>query len=101
MPAFTARLYLTAVAAFKVASYVVHVAKTKLTILVPADIADAARDAVVALSGPPLRLTLAQLGENALRAEIDRLRREHNKGKPFPSHRAALKGGRPIGSSGD
>jgi hypothetical protein len=77
------------------------VAKTKLTILVPEEIADEARDTVVALSGPPLRLTLAQLAENALRAEIARLRREHNKGKPFPSLRATLKGGRPIGAKGE
>ena len=98
MPAFHAIPYLPAVAAFRATSYLVPVAKTKLTILVPEEIADEARDTVVALSGPPLRLTLAQLAENALRAEIVRLRREHNKGKPFPSHRAALKGGRPIGA---
>ena len=72
--------------------------KTKLTILVPDDLAEEARNTVVALSGPPLRLTLAQLAENALRAEIDRLRRKHNQGKPFPAHGSTLKGGRPIGT---
>lgn len=74
-------------------------AKIKLTVLVPEDVANAARDAVVALSGPPLRLTLAQLAEGALRSEIERLQKQYNRGKPFPSHTGELKGGRPIGRS--
>jgi len=45
-----------------------------------------------------LRLTLAGVTQEALRKEIERLKKEHNQGKPFPSRAADLKGGRPIGS---
>lgn len=72
-------------------------AKVKLTILVPEEIATLARDTVVSLSGPPNRLTLAKLAEDALKTEIERLQKKHNKGKPFPSFKDGLKGGRPIG----
>lgn len=75
-----------------------RVTKERLTVHVPAELADACKDAVVALSGPPLRLTLAHLAEAALRRELDRLQREHTKGKPFPKRAAELKGGRPIGT---
>lgn len=72
-------------------------AKVKLTVLVPEEVANLARDAVVALSGPPVRLTLAQLAETALLNEIANLRKRYNQGKPFSSHKGLLKGGRPIG----
>lgn len=70
--------------------------KVKTTYLLPPELVDEARDAAVALAGPPLRLTLAALVEGALRRELDRLRSEHTKGKPFPRHGAPLVGGRPI-----
>jgi len=54
--------------------------------------------AVVALSGPPVRLTLAVMAEGALRRELDRLKKAHHKGKTFPTREEPLKGGRPIGS---
>jgi hypothetical protein len=57
-----------------------------------------ARNATVALSGPPTRLTLARLVEDALRREIKRLRDAHNAGSPFPRRDAELAGGRPIRS---
>lgn len=69
----------------------------KLTVLVPKEIATMARDTVVALSGPPTRLTLACLAESALRSEIERLQKRYHQGKPFPSYRGVLRGGRPIG----
>jgi len=73
-------------------------AKVKVTVLLPPDLADAARAAVVALAGPPERLTLARLAENAVRRELERLQKAHTGGKPFPRVTAPLVGGRPIGS---
>lgn len=75
-----------------------RVVKERLTVHVPVELADACKDAVVALAGPPLRLTLAALAEAALRRELERLQREHAKGKPFPKRSGELKGGRPIGT---
>jgi hypothetical protein len=72
--------------------------KVKATFLLPADVVNEARDATVALAGPPLRLTLATLVEGALRRELARLKKEHHQGKPFPKHDAPLIGGRPIGT---
>lgn len=72
--------------------------KVKVTVLLPPDLADEARAAVVALAGPPERLTLASLTENALRRELERLKKAHTNGKPFPRHTAPLAGGRPIGT---
>ena len=74
-------------------------AKTRATFHIPITLLEQTRDAVVALSGPPVRLTLARLVETALRRELDRLRRAHGGGKPFPPHGSPLRGGRPIGSS--
>jgi hypothetical protein len=47
--------------------------KTRSTFHVPAALVDEARSAVVALAGPPLRLTLAAFVENAFRHELERL----------------------------
>jgi hypothetical protein len=50
----------------------------------------------VHLAGNPLRLTLAKLADVAIRAELDRLKREFNDGKDFPRREEDLRGGRPI-----
>jgi hypothetical protein len=71
-------------------------AKLRATFHISAELFDECRNAVVALSGPPLRLTLAGLAESALRRELDRLKAKHHDGKPFPTRAAPLKGGRPI-----
>lgn len=71
-------------------------ARSRLSLDLPPDVAAAARAAVVALAGPPVRLTLASLGERALRAELERLQRDHNQGRPFPPVAEPLRGGRPI-----
>ena len=70
--------------------------KVRATFHIPTDIFEAARDAVVFLSGPPHRLTLASFAETALRRELERLEKEHHQGKPFPPRQGELKGGRPI-----
>lgn len=75
-----------------------RVSKVRATFHLPTDLVNEIKDVVVALSGPPLRLTLASLAEGALRSEIERLKREHNKGRPFPRRDGELRGGRPIGS---
>jgi len=72
--------------------------KVRATFHLPADLFEECRDAVVALSGPPVRLTLAVMAEGALRRELDRLKKDHNKGKTFPTRDEPLRGGRPIGS---
>lgn len=72
--------------------------KVRATFHLPVDLVDECRNAVVWLAGPPERLTMARLAENALRSEIDRLRKKHTKGKPFPKRTEDLRGGRPIGS---
>lgn len=72
--------------------------KVRATFHLPADLVDECRNAVVWLAGPQERLTMARLAENALRSELDRLRRKHTKGKPFPERTEELRGGRPIGS---
>lgn len=72
--------------------------KVRATFHLSPELFEAARDAVVALSGPPHRLTLAELAENAIRRELERLQAEHNKGKVFPKRVIPLRGGRPIDS---
>ena len=71
-------------------------AKVRATLYLPADILEEARDAAVHLAGYPARLTLTKLAENALRAELDRLKKLHNGGQDFPRRDEDLKGGRPI-----
>jgi len=76
-------------------------AKVRATFQVPADLMNEARNTVVALSGPPYRLTLAKLVENALRRELDRLRAERggtHRGQEFPQREEEVRSGRPIGS---
>lgn len=73
--------------------------KVRATFHIPEELLEAARDCVVALSGPPHRLTLADLAANALQAEVERLTAAYNDGQPFPVREdGALRGGRPIGS---
>lgn len=73
-------------------------AKVRATFHLSEELFEAVRDAVVSLSGPPLRLTLASFAENALRRELERLQKAENKGKAFPKRESELRGGRPIGS---
>jgi hypothetical protein len=72
--------------------------KTRATFHLPLSLVEEARNATVALSGPPTRLTLARLAEDAIRREVERLREQHNDGAPFPPRSADLVGGRPIRS---
>ncbi len=70
----------------------------KLTVYVPQELADRARAAVAHLAGAPLFLTLAEVGERALRREVEDLERVHNNGRPFPAPPPKKRPGRPVGS---
>ena len=70
--------------------------KVRATFHLPAELVEEAKNAVVALSGPPVRLTLAALVRDALARELERLRKAHHKGKPWPCRTAPLVGGRPV-----
>jgi hypothetical protein len=70
--------------------------KVRATLYLSADVLDEARNAAVHLAGYPARLTLAKLADNALRAELKRLKELYNHGQDFPPRDADLQGGRPI-----
>ncbi len=70
--------------------------KVRATLYLRPDLLDEARNATVHLAGYPLRLTLTRLVEQALRAELARLKDAHNSGEEFPPRTEELKGGRPI-----
>lgn len=55
------------------------------------------RDAVVYLSGPPVRLTVTEFVREAFKRELDRLRKTRNHGKPFPHRDGPPRTGRPVG----
>jgi hypothetical protein len=59
-------------------------AKARLGFRLPAELVEAARDAVAHLAGTPDRTTLTALAERALRAELARLAAAHHHGQPFP-----------------
>jgi len=72
-------------------------AKVRFTAHMPPDLIEEARDCVMHLAGPPEYLTLAGLAENALRREIDRLKRKHTGGEDFPPRPRELTRGRRPG----
>jgi hypothetical protein len=74
-------------------------AKVRATFNLPRELVEEARDTVVALAGPPHRLTLAKLAEMAIRNELDRLRGERRgsrRDQPYPARTAEVRSGRPI-----
>jgi hypothetical protein len=71
----------------------------RATFHLPADLLDDMRNTVVALSGPPHRLTMSKLADTAIRRELDRLRKERggrDQGKVFGQRSAQVTRGRPI-----
>jgi hypothetical protein len=58
--------------------------KARVTVRLPADLVEAARDAVAHLNRTPDRTTLSALAERGLRAELARLEAAHNHHHPFP-----------------
>jgi hypothetical protein len=61
--------------------------RARLTLRLPDDLVEAARDAVARLAGTPAETTLTALAERGLRAELDRLAAAHHHGRPFPPRR--------------
>ena len=59
-------------------------ARSWVTLRLPEDLVEAARDAVARLAGTPAEISLAALAERGLRAELGRLAAAHNHGRPFP-----------------
>jgi hypothetical protein len=73
--------------------------KRQVTFNLPVDLVEEMRSTAVHFAGPPHRLTLAAIAEEAIRRELDRLVRELNKGKAIPRYGdQPLRPGRPIGS---
>ncbi|MHB0972014.1 MAG: hypothetical protein ACYC7A_21750 [Thermoanaerobaculia bacterium] len=73
--------------------------KQQASFNLPVDLIEELRDAAVHFSGPPHRMTLASIAEEAFRRELDRLRRELNRGKAIPHYDfGSLRPGRPIRS---
>jgi hypothetical protein len=72
--------------------------KARATFHLPEALVEEMRDAVIHLSGPPVRLTMAALAGEAIKREVARLRKKHNGGKAFPKRAAGPRGGRPVGS---
>lgn len=70
----------------------------KLTVYVPRDLAERARNAVAHLAGSPLFLTMSAFGEEAIRERVEALEKEFNQGHPFGPPRAPRRRGRPVGS---
>jgi hypothetical protein len=67
--------------------------QVKASIWIDPELLDRARDAVDALSGPPLRLTFTALLHQALNTEVSRLAKKHHGGKPFPKRSGELRRG--------
>jgi hypothetical protein len=61
--------------------------RARLTLRLPDDLVEAARDAVARLAGTPAETTLTALAERGLRAELDRLAAAYHQGRPFPPRR--------------
>lgn len=67
----------------------------RLSAYLDQDLVEECRDTVVALSGPPDRLTLSKLMEDALRLYLDRIYQEHQVEK-FPKREGNVPHGRPM-----
>jgi hypothetical protein len=69
--------------------------KERATFYLPSGLLEELRNAVVALRGASQRFTMAGIVEAGVRAELDRLASEHNKGAPFPNREMEPYVGRP------
>ncbi len=73
--------------------------KVRTTFHLPASLVEEIRDTVVALSGPPDRMTMASFAEQALRNELERVRAGRPgrlSGRAYPKRSAPVRTGRPI-----
>lgn len=70
----------------------VRTQKTRATFHLPVELLEEARDVVYWVPG----LTMANLTEEALRREIQRVKAVRNNGENFPSREGDVKRGRPV-----
>lgn len=70
--------------------------KTRVSFHLSETLAERVRNTVYALSGPPHRLTMAKMAEEALEAACKKYQRDQNEGKPFPQREEDLVGGRQV-----
>ncbi len=70
--------------------------KQKVNARISPVLLDEVRDCVVALSGPPHGLTMDEFAEEAYRRELERLKRAHHAGQPFPRRAYNPKPGRRV-----
>ena len=68
----------------------------RLTVKVPDEMVEEVRDAVMFLHTQGVHTTLVGIIEDAVDAELKRLKRKHNEGQGFPSRKADVPVGRPI-----
>lgn len=69
-----------------------RVQKTRATFHLPVDLLEEARNVVYWVPG----LTMANLTEEALRREIQRIKEMRNAGEDFPARESDIKRGRPV-----
>ncbi len=69
--------------------------KRVLSTHLPSELIEEIRDCVVALSGPPDRLTVSTMVEIALRRELAHRKRKAGR-KVFPRRRRPVRSGRPV-----
>ena len=70
--------------------------KVRLSALLDESLVNEVRYAVVELQGPPVFLSVSKFVEIAVKAELEKLRKDHNEGKPFEAAGSAPKRGRPV-----
>ena len=71
--------------------------RTRHSMFLRRDLLERARNAAASLAGAPAFLTLADIVERALEAELGKLERKHNGGKAFGKRPVPLRGGRRAG----
>ena len=72
--------------------------KVRVSLMLSEDLYKRCRDAVAALGGPPLYLTLSQFAEDGLQNHLEYLQHKFNNDRPFPEFTGRIKVGRPVGT---
>lgn len=72
--------------------------KVQISVYVPTEVAEAARDAVIATTSYSRGYrSLSDLVAEAIAEKLARLERQFNNGRPFPGRSHELHAGRPLG----
>jgi len=70
----------------------------RTAVTVPSELLMRVKDAVAVLNGWPQQYTMARFVEEAFTAQLERLKREHNRGREFPITNRKIRTGRPPGT---